>query len=181
MNWVELSRIRIREISLWFCPVKKRWKTSGIWPQLKAVATRRFQAVFLRFFLRICLIFPNLVKLIEISRHHFHRPSYLHRTGEFQFCRFYIFRTYRTTFNRSRENTEIQHFVDFLKDSIRMKLRSGVDVWYVAVTALPCSILLVSLNDPPFNFLSYGQKMDPSSELNRFLSANRGFGKSQFF
>ena len=32
-----------------------------------------------------------------------------------------------------------------------------------------------------FKFLSYGQKMDPSSELNRFLSADRGFGKSQFF
>ena len=30
-------------------------------------------------------------------------------------------------------------------------------------------------------FLSYGQKMDPSNELNRFLSADRGFGKSQFF
>ena len=34
---------------------------------------------------------------------------------------------------------------------------------------------------PLVNFLSYGRKMDPSVELNRFLSADRGFGKSQFF
>ena len=30
-------------------------------------------------------------------------------------------------------------------------------------------------------FLKYGPKMDFSNELNRFPSADRGFGKSQFF
>ena len=32
---------------------------------------------------RICLIFPNLVEVSEISMHHFHRLSYLYRTGQF--------------------------------------------------------------------------------------------------
>ena len=39
-----------------------------------------------------------------------------------------------------------------------MKLGSAVDVWYVAVTALPWAILLVSLNDPPFQIFELWSK-----------------------
>ena len=82
-------------------------------------------------------------------------------------------------FNRSRENTG--KLCQFVKNSI---LICGVEdeVWYI--TSWPSchvSILLVSLNNPPRQLLSYGRKIDPSKLLTRFLSADRGFREKSIF
>ena len=175
---VELSQIRMLErYLLWFCP-KKRWKTS--WIQTAWSCTRRIRSRFssttdLPYF-RISLNWVRSQDIIFIGRHT------TTGTGEFQFCRFYIFKNYRTTFNRSRENTEIPHFVDFLKDSIRMNVEECGRRVIIAVTVLPWAVLLVSLNDPPSEIFELWSK-NGSFERTQSISERRPrfLGKVNFF
>ena len=168
---------------LWFCPVKKRWKTSWIRrPQppeggCHASNSSRFSS----FFPRICLIFPNLVKLSEISRYHFHRPSYLYRTGEFQFCRFYIFRTIEQRLIDPEKILKFSILLIFLKTQFEWSwgVRKTFDMspwppcrelfyWYVWMTHLS-------------KFLSYGQKWIFRANSIDFWAPTAVLGKVNFF
>ena len=158
----------------WMCPVKKTLK--NVLNSTPATAWRRLPGVeFKPFFF---VFSPDLLDIPEYRWTEWDlKTSFSSAVIPLQnwwvsILPLIYFPNYRTTFNRSRENTEIQHFPNFLKDSIRMKLRSAVDEWYVAVTALPWSILLVSLNDPTFQIFELWSK-NGSFERTQSISERR--------
>ena len=75
------------------------------------------------------LLYSRLVQLPD------HPPRFI-APPPMQLMSWYIFNHKR--FSRCRENTEIEHFLNFYKDSIRMTLEGEVDEWYVYLTVQPC-------------------------------------------
>ena len=149
--------------------------------RLRAVAAASNSSRFSSFFPRVCLIFPNLVKLYEISRHHFHRLSYLYRTGGFQVCRLHNFWIIEQRSIDPEKILKVSILLIFWKTQFgwRWKVRSTSDIpiWPACHALFNFEFLMTHLS----NFLSYGRKMDTSNKLLRFISANCFSGEVIFF
>ena len=121
-----------------------------------------FRAFSRRFFLCICWISTEFDEIIDNSRYRSHQRTCLHESDDYRSRQLLKFRLIGQSSICPEKILKFQHFVNLLKYSIWMNLGGGVDMWYVLVTGLTCSILLESL-------------IDPHIQLSELWSKNRSF------